>query len=424
MWLKRPVRSRFGVKMLSEETIISRGSRPFPLMAVLLAFCLSVPSSAAVNTAWVRHSVLPSVGSSRDIEARNVNGQVIIAYGGATGVELVKREGATWIVETVIPRPSNHNIRNVDFEVIDGSLYAAASFYQGVFLEDTTAVQIRSNRSGGWQTLYQSVPSTNQYGSWIDLTAVGGNVVASYGGVEAPSLGTGTRRTHFLRESPLGTWTETNLPFFAQGSGSHVSTGAIDGHAVVLRSGSNFVRLIRETSPNTWETAEEFPMGFAQAELREHDHRPVFAAFPKNFSTGIDFVRYFERVDGAWQSTVLDGPGLYLDGSDFEIINGVPTILYVARNDRTAVNIGSIHLRQLIDGVWTEHIVATGEEATYTADVDLLEINGLPAFAAAQTSPQGTPYRLELYQLIPEPINACGLLVALLALRRDSSARQ
>jgi hypothetical protein len=400
----------------------------FWLCALIVTMGLCRATAVAdVHPQWMRIPVRPSVGSSYRIEALSIDGQTAIAY-EVGSVELARRQGSGWNYETVIPRDDpGEYFPSLDVEYIDGALYAAGGSSRNLS-DDVTSVRIRSNRGGSWETIYRSQDSTNQYGRFIDLAQLDGQIVAAYGGADFGS--DGTRSTKFLRETTPGAWTETDLPFFAQDNGHHLSVGRIDGRAAVLRSGRNHLYLIHETAPGVWQTRDEFTgLSLARGELREHNGDAVFAAFQRDLS-GIDSVRYFRRVGGQWQGSIVDigdaTQDLHLDGTDFEVINGIPTLLYVARNHSSATNLGSIHLRQLIDGAWNEQIIVTGEEASYTGGVDLVEIAGQPGFAATRSGPQGGPWRLELYQVVPEPTSlvlACPFL-ALLVIQNRRYARR
>ena len=393
----------------------------FGKLRVCAAAVSIVIGAAAVETAraaWVKTVVVPdNRAQTLGVKALLVNGQPTIYYPGfflnGPGQQLyaASRSGGVWSNGQIDTAPGTGSPVAVD-GVVNGGVPQVGVAYTDISNPTQGSLRIMSKPGASWQTDREILSGGHHYGEQVSLGLLNGNTIGVYSGADASNPT--SRSARYLQNTGPGTWSETQVPGLPFNSIDRLSISTIGGQPAVLAAydngsiGDYYAQ--RNADGTTWSVTQvDFFSNSGGKLIVDETGEPAFAG-----KTG-SVVRYSYRRNGSWQFENLTTNSVAV-GIDAAIINGVPTIAYLNRNDN------ALHFRQKIGGSWNDLTIDTGANADFDPSVSLLDLGGGSVGVAYVTNGTGGANHPVIYMenIVPEPASAgvLGLVAAAFVSRR------
>ena len=316
-----------------------------------------------------------------------------------------QRINGSWTTQRIPGSPVSVNFAGA--VAIGSTLYAGATG-----TAPDAGVTILSQTSGVWSLAdHQAAPANSTgYGLAISMGVAGNRPYAVYGGGSPPSANI----PMILEQQSNLSWQETpvNLPNNAGPNRFGLGHSGADPQVLVGTQGG-FGDFLAQRTNGVWSSTSlpDYRNDFGASLRYDSSGNPELLVATSSSNGTPTSNSILTLQNGTWTPNQINNPTGVAVGSDFQILNGVPTVAYLDRQD------GDLHFRQLINGIFTDKILDTNLDASFPDAVSVFAAPDGNIGVAYLSDIGGEPLRY--IEVVPEPaIGMAAMTLGLITLSR------
>jgi hypothetical protein len=372
-------------------------------------FCSSTLASAqALFPSIVQSNFDSGASTVESINGFTINGVPTIFYQGflpaqKPNVAIYESQylNNSWTTSIIA---TNYLLGFSSATVVNGTPYVAYEVAGGIPDMSCTATIVSQSNGGAWNTVYQSPTPNDHLGVNIAMGIYNNQPVAVFDG-PYPWSGAYSPNAVLVERTAGSNWQTTNVPVPYNAGFFHFSPVQVGDNLDFLgTTDGGFGDLLMSRAGGyggTW--SSQFFNQFTNDAAGNLANEGGTLAFIS--STGS---AYYNTLSGSTLSTTAispSGTNASIVGSDLQVIAGIPTLAYLDRTD------GNLHLDQLVNGVMTDRVLASGVADWAQAVSVFPGPDGNVAVAAILE--QGSSSEVEYFGAltsVPEPVSITAVL--------------